>query len=158
MNDKKINECLICYKDVQAKQLQIKFFCECKPIICISCYNKWYYENNYSCPICKKHDINLLSEEIKRQYKKTVKTYKEIIKENCTCKIDNLFIGNNFVIKSHLNKKSILLYKPILWMENSLIDLLIETFNKETKNINVINEIKKTLHEIKSRDIIIMTY
>lgn len=152
-------ECLICLECIKDDELLKKnYFCNCKAVLHTKCYNKWYYENNYSCPICKKHDVNILYEEVKRQYKKAVKIYKEIIKENCACKIDNLFIGNFFVIKSHSNKKTILIYKPILWMENNLIDLLIEKNNTETKDKNVISEINKTLNEIKSRNVIVMRY
>ena len=48
-----MNECIICYKDVNEKS-ELNLICQCKYIVHNSCYRKWY-KNNKTCIICREY-------------------------------------------------------------------------------------------------------
>ena len=91
----KIN-CVICLEEiVNQNDFQIIFFCNCKPNVHKLCYDKFYYSSYKKCFICKKYDIDELSDDLLKLYNGFYDQVRDLMKYNCICSLDGLLLSHN---------------------------------------------------------------
>jgi len=160
MNSENDKICLICMQTVENTLIKKNFHCKCTPFVHFSCYLKFYTENNYKCFICHQYDLEEFYKKMYNDFKNVLKVLDTLKNFNCTCKLDSMYINENFMLKTYAFKqKIVLIYKDVMDKKNdeNFIKKLTEYINNKIKeNIEKRKRINKIVNEmIKFMEIIV---
>ena len=145
--------CSICLEEIINKNQEYKSeHCNCEMIYHLKCWNE-YYNNEYKCPICKIINYDdLFKNVIYREYEKIHYSYLKLINNNCSCKINNIYLSDEIYIIVYERNKIICMYNELYYFDNNILEELINYIDNNKKNKNykfsLLNIIKKAIKYI----------
>ena len=134
--------CIICYEEIEIKDLYISNFCQCKAKYHNNCIYK-HFSIALKCPICKKYNTQYICDRLIQDYEKIYNMYKKLLDANylSIINLDNVHLSNEIKIKVNIFHNTS--YLCHIAINDDINKDVYNELIKITYKKKIVNEIKK---------------